>query len=137
MKNKPRTESDSNQADALAEASAQARAAYARGDIDAAIRHQEQAVALARAGQSPRELFIQLFSLGQFYAIRQEFDQALSVLTEAMLFGTALNHPQLETARQIYETVRRLPGLSPEERARVLAPVPPSKADPSHDVDEG
>ena len=112
--------------DPLAQAIGQARAAAERGDLPAAIQFQEGAVRLARereSGEQGKEnsqtLFVQMVNLAQYYAMGEQFDNALALLDESLKMGEAIKHPELDAVRQIRDAIQKLSSMSPEERAQL------------------
>ncbi|MBN8580179.1 MAG: tetratricopeptide repeat protein [Anaerolineae bacterium] len=115
--------------DPLAQVLAQAREASQRGDVQSAIQYQEQAVSLARERESSKSgiensqtLFVQMVNLAQFYAMAERFDDAIALMNDSLKLGESLNHPELDTVRQMDEAIKRLASMTPEEREQARAP---------------
>jgi hypothetical protein len=43
-------------------------------------------------------------------------------MNESLKLGESLNHPELNTVRQLHETIKHLASMTPEERAQVRTP---------------
>jgi tetratricopeptide (TPR) repeat protein len=105
-----------------------ARAASHRGDPDAAVAAQEQAVALfrerlvAQGGVSRDEqitLSVLLYNLAGYYSKVERHADAVRALEEVVVLDELTGHPDLAADRQALETARHMAALSPEERARL------------------
>ena len=105
--------------DPLTQLITQADNAAERGEIQSAIQFQEQAVALARELNNPKALIGQLVNLAQYYAMGERFNEAVSLLEESLNTGKAISHPELNTIRQLHETLSSIASLSSEEQAVV------------------
>ncbi len=120
----------------LGQAIAQARTAAQRGDMDAAIAAQEQAVALVRAAISPlppagelgeraREALVQLsvllYNLAGYYSQADRHEDAVRALEEVVALDERTGHPDLESDRQTLQAARAAAAMSPEERALLQA----------------
>jgi hypothetical protein len=103
----------------------EARQSAERGDFASAIAAQEQVVeSLRQQGEgveAAQILFVQLANLANYYAPVDRYQDALPVLEEAIGVGERIEHPQLETVKEMLESVRQIAALSPEELAQMKA----------------
>jgi hypothetical protein len=108
------------ESDPLAQVIAQARAA---GDVQSAIRYQEQAVALARQAGQTREVLVTLsvllYNLAGYYQKAERHGDAVQAMQEVVAIDEQTGHEDLQSDRETLETFRHIAALSPEERAQL------------------
>ncbi len=115
------TETDDNP---IAQAITQARTSAQRGDAEAAIKYQEQAVELAREAGLEREalvmLSVVLYNLAGYYSNVERHEDAVKVLEEVVAIDEQTGHQDLESDRQTLEVAKKMASLSPEERQQLV-----------------
>lgn len=107
----------------LEQALQQAHAAKARGDLNAAIAHQEQAVAILRASgkahQTLVNLSVLLYNLAGDYGKTGQHHAAVQALQEVVALDEQTNHPDLELDRQTLAAAQQMAAshVAPESHA--------------------
>jgi tetratricopeptide (TPR) repeat protein len=95
----------------------QANTAIKRGDVQSAIQHQEQVVILAKELENQKVLIVQMVTLAQYYAMNEQFDNAVNLLEETLHLGETISYPELNTISQLHKTLSSVASLSPEEKS--------------------
>jgi hypothetical protein len=113
---------DSGNANLLAHAIAEVRAAAERNDVAGTIAAQEQIVALLRNAGNDNDaqlgLATHLYHLANFYGTTDRVDDAVRTLEEAANVAGRAGHPQLQVIQQSLDAARRVAAMSPAERAQ-------------------